>query len=78
MRRPSLGAILVGFVPLMALCFSVPLWDRVYPIVFGLPFNCFWPILWILLTPLIMWAAYRVEARRDADASIRAARESER
>ena len=52
MKRPSLGAIAVGCLPLFAVCFSVPLWDRVHPMVLGLPFNFFWLILWILITTL--------------------------
>jgi hypothetical protein len=43
------------------MCFSVPLWDRVEPLVLGLPFNLFWLILWIVLTPCCMWGAYRAE-----------------
>ncbi len=66
MKRPSLGAIAVGCLPLFAVCFSVPLWDRVYPMVAGLPFNLFWLILWILITPLIMSIAYRLERRRNS------------
>lgn len=61
MKRPSLGAILLALIPFSAACFSVSLWDRVYPIVLGLPFNFFWLILWLLLTPLFMWAAYGLE-----------------
>lgn len=64
MKRPALGAILLGLIPFAATCFSVGLWDRVYPIVLGLPFNFFWLISWLLLTPLCMWGAYRVEAPR--------------
>jgi hypothetical protein len=60
-KRPSLGAILLALIPFSAACFSVSLWDRVYPIVLGLPFNFFWLILWLLLTPLFMWAAYGLE-----------------
>jgi uncharacterized protein DUF3311 len=60
-KRPSLGAILLGLIPFAATCFSVALWDRVYPMVLGLPFNFFWLILWLLLTPLCMWGAYRLE-----------------
>jgi Protein of unknown function (DUF3311) len=41
----------------------VALWDRVHPVLLGLPFNLFWLIAWILLTPLCMWAAYRLEVR---------------
>ncbi len=64
MKRPALGSILFGLIPFVAVCFTVPLWDRVYPLVLGLPFNFFWLILWLLLTPLCMLGAYRVEARR--------------
>jgi len=63
-KRPPLGSILFGLVPFTAMCFSVPLWNRVYPIVLGLPFDFFWLILWLLLTPLFMWGAYRLERRR--------------
>ena len=62
-KRPSLGALLLGSIPFLAVCFSVSLWDRVYPMVFGLPFNFFWLILWLLLTPAFMWGAYRLETR---------------
>jgi hypothetical protein len=66
-KRPSLGAILLGLVPFAATCFSVALWDRVYPMVLGLPFNFFWLISWLLLTPLFMWGAYRLEEPRALD-----------
>jgi hypothetical protein len=29
--------------------------------VFGIPFNIFWLISWLFLTPLCMWGAYRLE-----------------
>src|SRR5260370_30556883 len=64
-KRPSLWSILLALIPFSAVCFSVSLWDRVYPIVLGLPFNFFWLISWLLLTPLCMWGAYRLEAHRD-------------
>ncbi|MBV8809657.1 MAG: DUF3311 domain-containing protein [Acidobacteriaceae bacterium] len=63
-RKPSRGALLWGLVPFGALCFSVPLWDRIDPMLFGMPFNLFWLLSWIALTPLCLWAAYRIEARR--------------
>jgi hypothetical protein len=68
-KRPSFGAVLLGLIPFVAMCFSVSLWDRVYPMVFGIPFNLFWLISWIVLTSVCMWGAYRLEARsRDASA----------
>jgi hypothetical protein len=54
---------LLGFIPFVAICFSVSLWDRVYPLMFGLPFNLFWVIGWIPLTSLCLWGAYRVQTR---------------
>lgn len=62
MKRPSLGSILLGLIPFAGACFSVALWDRVYPMVLGLPFNFFWLILWLLLTPVCLWGAYRLDA----------------
>lgn len=64
MKPPSVAALLFGLVPTLAICFSVPLWDRVHPMVLGLPFNLFWLIAWIVLTPLFMWGAYRIDATR--------------
>lgn len=65
-RKPSPGALLFGLIPFIAICFSVSLWDRVYPMVLGLPFNLCWLVAWILLTPLCLWAAYRLEARQES------------
>jgi len=64
-KRPSLGALLLALIPFAAMCFSVSLWDRVEPMVLGIPFNIFWLIGWIVVTTLCMWAAYRLEAARD-------------
>ena len=61
MKKPSLRAIGITVVPFLAMCFSVSLWDRIYPRVFGLPFNLFWLILWIPLSALCYWIAYRIE-----------------
>jgi len=65
-RPPSIAALLFGLIPFTAMCFTVPLWDRIDPMILGLPFNLFWLILWIILTPGCLWAAYRVEAARGA------------
>jgi hypothetical protein len=62
--RPSLGALFLALIPFAAMCFSVSLWDRIYPIVLGMPFNIFWLTLWIVLTPLCMWGAYQLETPR--------------
>jgi len=67
MQKPSAGALLMGLIPFIAMCFSVAAWDRVSPMVLGLPFNLFWLVLWLLLTPLCMWRAYRLEVRNRKD-----------
>jgi hypothetical protein len=63
-KKPSVGALLLGLIPFVAMCLSVSIWDRIEPMIFGLPFNLFWPVAWIVLSSLCMWAAYRVEVSR--------------
>jgi hypothetical protein len=60
-KRPSVGSVVLGLIPFCAVCFSVSLWDRIHPIIFGLPFNFFWLILWLLLTPICMLTIYLLE-----------------
>jgi hypothetical protein len=62
-KRPSWGALLLALIPFAAMCFSVRLWDRVEPMLLGIPFNLFWLVCWIILTSFCLWAAYRLEAR---------------
>jgi hypothetical protein len=66
-KKPSVGALLLGFVPFAALCFSVAFWDRINPIIFGLPFNLAWLICWIIVTSFCLWGAYRIESVRNKD-----------
>ncbi|MDR3561624.1 MAG: DUF3311 domain-containing protein [Negativicutes bacterium] len=66
MHRPTIEAILIGFIPFIAMCFSISFWDQVHPFVLGLPFNIFWIIAWIVITPLFMSVAYRIEVARIA------------
>ena len=61
MKRPSLGSLLLGLIPFIGGCLSAPLWDRVDPMVFGVPFNFFWLVCWLFLTPLCLWGAYRLD-----------------
>ncbi len=66
MKPPSIGSLLLGVVPFAAMCFSVALWDRVQPMIAGLPFNLAWLILWTALTPICMWAADRLDRKSRA------------
>jgi Protein of unknown function (DUF3311) len=63
MRKPSPAALLLALIPFAAMCFSVPLWDRIQPRLLGLPFNFAWLIGWIVLSSACMWAVYRIETR---------------
>lgn len=64
-KKPSRLALLLGLIPFVAMCFSVALWDRIDPMILGLPFNLAWLLGWIALTSLCMWVAYRVESARE-------------
>ena len=66
MGRPSTAALALALIPFAAMCFSVPLWDRIEPMLFGVPFNLCWLIAWIVLIPLCLAGAYRIEAARTA------------
>jgi hypothetical protein len=74
MKRPSFWVICLALIPFFAMCFSVPLWDRIYPMVFGLPFNMCWLLSWIVLTSLCMWRVYRLETFRISKNSAATAR----
>ena len=63
-KRPSTPSILLALIPFIGMCLSVPLWDRVAPRVLGLPFNIFWILAWLALSPAIMGIVYRIERRR--------------
>jgi len=64
-KPPSFVSLFLALIPFTTICFTVSLWDRVYPFVFGLPFNLAWLLGSIVATPLFMWFAYRVESKRD-------------
>jgi hypothetical protein len=63
-KMPSAGAVALALIPFAAMCLSVSLWDRIDPVLFGLPFNLFWLLCWILLSTLCLRAAYHVETTR--------------
>ena len=63
-NKPSITALLLGLIPFIAMCFSVALWDRIYPMVLGIPFNIFWLVSWSVLSTLCMSVMYRVETAR--------------
>ena len=56
-------ALIIGAVPFITLVFALPLVNRIHPVILGLPFLLFWILAWVMLTPLMLYAAYRVEKR---------------
>ena len=66
-KRHSRGALLLGLIPFAAMCFSVSAWDRVHPMILGLPFNLFWLLSWIVLTPVCLRVAYRLETSQPTE-----------
>ncbi len=64
-RTPSASALLLGAIPFVAMCFSVPLWGRVEPRILGVPFNLAWLVGWIVPTTGCMAIAYRTETGGD-------------
>ena len=63
-KKPAIASVLLSLLPLGGMCLSVPLWDRVAPRVLGLPFNMFWIIAWLAVTPLLMSIVYCIEKKR--------------
>jgi hypothetical protein len=60
-KPPRIAALLLALIPFVTMCLTVAAWDRIDPMVLGMPFNLFWLTAWIALTPLCMWGAYRIE-----------------
>ncbi len=65
MKKGKRLSLLLGAIPFITLVFALPLVNRIQPTVFGLPFLLFWILLWVLLTPLFLFLAYRVEKHFD-------------
>ena len=57
-------SVVLGIVPFLTLVLALPFVNRLRPVVLGLPFILFWILIWILLTPVLLFAAARWEARR--------------
>jgi hypothetical protein len=63
MKRGTRYALWLGAIPFVMLVFALPLVNRIHPVILGLPFLLFWILGWVLLTPLILFLAYRVERK---------------
>ena len=63
MKKGTRYALLMGAIPFVTLVFALPLVNRIHPIILGLPFLLFWILLWVALTPLILFIADRLEKK---------------
>ncbi len=63
MQKGTKYALLCGAVPFITLVLTLPWVNRTEPFVLGLPFILFWILLWVALTPVALFAAYRCEKR---------------
>jgi xanthosine utilization system XapX-like protein len=61
----------LAVLPFLGILVGTPFFNRVEPLIFGLPLILAWLVLWILLTSAIMAVIYRADPanrREDTDA----------
>lgn len=63
-KRTTWLALLLGAVPFITLVLALPFVNRLEPVILGLPFLLFWILLWVVLTPVILFLAYLAERKR--------------
>jgi hypothetical protein len=63
MPRGTRLALILGAIPFLTLVFALPFVNRIEPVILGFPFILFWILLWVLLTPAILFIAYRIEKK---------------
>lgn len=56
-------ALLFATIPFITLVFALPIVNRLEPVILGLPFLLFWILLWVVLTPPILFLAYLCEKK---------------
>ena len=66
MQKGTKYALLIAAIPFITLVFALPLVNRIYPLILGLPFILFWILSWVILTPLILFIAYTLEKKFNA------------
>ena len=63
MQKGTKLALILGAIPFITLVFALPLVNRIYPLILGLPFILAWILGWVILTPPILWVAYLLEKK---------------
>lgn len=70
-RKPTTGALICGLIPFVVSCFTVVFWDRLDPVILGLPFNLAWLMGGCVVAGGCLWMAARFEERRDREGDSR-------
>jgi hypothetical protein len=61
-KGPTMGAIrYLAVLPFIGILVGVPFFNRVEPLIFGMPLILAWVVLWILLTSAIMAIIYKFD-----------------
>ncbi|UCE42514.1 MAG: DUF3311 domain-containing protein [Candidatus Aminicenantes bacterium] len=63
MKKGTRIALILGAIPFVTMVFALPLVNRIEPILLGLPFLLFWLLAWVVLTPVILALAYKLEKK---------------
>jgi hypothetical protein len=63
MKKGTRFALALGTIPFLMLVLALPLVNRIDPIILGLPFLLFWILIWVALTPLVLFLAYVLERK---------------
>jgi hypothetical protein len=68
MKKSRIPVIIIGFcIPVIAILVLFPLYNRAEPFVLGFPFVYFWLFIWLLLTSLCLFVAYRIDPYNKPD-----------
>ena len=62
-KKGTMLALLFAAVPFITLVFALPLVNKLEPVILGLPFLLFWIVIWVALTPPILFIAYILEKK---------------
>jgi hypothetical protein len=63
MKKGTKIALILGAIPFITMVFALPLVNRIEPIILGMPFLLFWLLSWVVLTPVILALAYKLEKK---------------
>ncbi len=66
--KSRIPTILIGLVaPLTGIVFLLPWWNKVEPFVLGFSFNYFWMFMWLFLTSICLFVAYKLDPLNDEE-----------